>query len=146
MSEVKRYDIGGMPGGGIDVQQFHDGYWVKHSDYAALQQKLDSLAAENAALKEVGKSCTQHWAAAENGSMVRLMDKCIPKLRDALNKTPATDAYLNSVRAEGVDYVAEAIGAKCAELKVGSIDWKALKSVVFMLVSFAAQLRSQEAK
>lgn len=56
-------------------------------------------------------------------------------------ETPATDAYLNSVRAEGVNYVAEAIGAKCAELKVGSKDWKALKSIVFTLTDFAAQLR-----
>lgn len=56
--------------------------------------------------------------------------------------TPATDAYLNSLRAEGVDYVAEAIGAKCAELKVGSKDWKALKSIVFTLGDFAAQLRA----
>ncbi|WP_278495556.1 hypothetical protein [Pantoea vagans] len=56
--------------------------------------------------------------------------------------TPATDAYLNSVRAEGVDYVAEAIGAKCAELKVGSKDWKALKSIVFTLGDFAAKIRA----
>jgi len=59
-----------------------------------------------------------------------------------INETPATDAYLNAVRADGVDYVAEAIGAKCAELKFGSKDWKALKSVVFTLTSFAAQLRA----
>lgn len=54
----------------------------------------------------------------------------------------AYDAYLNSVRAEGVDYVAEAIGAKCAELKVGSKDWKALKSIVFMLGDFSSKLRA----
>lgn len=54
----------------------------------------------------------------------------------------AYDAYLNSVRAEGVDYVAEAIGAKCAELKIGSKDWKAIKSIVFTLGNFADQLRA----
>lgn len=55
---------------------------------------------------------------------------------------PETNSYLNSVRAEGVDYVAEAIGAKCAELKVGSKDWKALKSIVFTLGDFAAKIRA----
>ncbi|WP_313384803.1 hypothetical protein [Pantoea sp.] len=83
-----------------------DRAWTAEEKLADVQQKLDALAVESAALKEVGKSCTQHWAAAENGSMVRLMDKCIPKLRDALNKTPATDAYLNSVRAEGIHFAA----------------------------------------
>ncbi|MFY0403304.1 hypothetical protein ACOMDP_11780 [Pantoea dispersa] len=58
---------------------------------------------------------------------------------------PAPAIDLNAVRAEGVDYVAEAIGAKCAELKFGSKDWKALKSVVFTLTSFATQLRAGNA-
>jgi hypothetical protein len=43
-----------------------------------------------------------------------------------------------------VDYVAEAIGAKCAELKVGSKDWKELKSIVFMLGDFSSKLRAGE--
>lgn len=90
------------------------------SDYAALQQKLDSLAAENAALKSVlepkeisdeiqdlfndtvkldGDSDGYHeWSWVDNP------DEVIISVMNAMPKpeTPATDAYMNSVRAEGV--------------------------------------------
>lgn len=56
---VKRYDIGGMPNGGIDVQQFHNGYWVRYEKYAGLQQKLDELYKENKLLKsQVSDLCS----------------------------------------------------------------------------------------
>ncbi|HHK8874983.1 TPA: hypothetical protein ACQZB3_000563 [Escherichia coli] len=100
--------------------------------HAAIKAQRDALGAENAGLKFVQKG------------MIKLISEHIgdASLTDAEMKTPATDAYLKSLRAEGVDYVAEAIGAKCAELKVGSKDWKALKSIVFTLGDFAAQLRA----
>ncbi|PLR20368.1 hypothetical protein PZBJ_20155 [Pantoea endophytica] len=97
MSEVKRVEIDhkGLP--------FFDdrGVYVFYEDYAALQQKLDAVLAENVDLRDAGKSAVQHWAAADTGSMERLMDKCMPALRDACNFSPATDAILNEVRAEG---------------------------------------------
>lgn len=71
-----------------------------------LKAQLEALAAENAALKTAAKSAVQHWAAAEKESMERFMDKCMPACRDAVNATPATDAYLNSVRAEGIHFAA----------------------------------------
>lgn len=135
---IKRYDIGGMPDGGIDVQQFHDGYWVKYEDYAALQQKLDAMAAENAALKTANRIAI-NILNDEETMVTSLWASSVQRVEVS---TPATDAYLNSVRAEGVDMVAEAIGNSAAKLKVGSKDWKALKSIVFTLVNFAEQLRS----
>lgn len=62
-----------------------NGTWVFFTDYAALQQNLNAMAAENAALKKSLKG-TVEWCYS-----------------DDLPETPATDAYLNSVRAEGVD-------------------------------------------
>lgn len=99
---------------------------VRHSDYAALEQKLTDMAvqlanseskcrelaavvAENAALKTAAKETLAHWAAAEAGKMQMMMDKCMPALRDAYCKTPATDSFLAEVRAQGVEMFAASL-------------------------------------
>lgn len=99
MSEVNRYDIGGMADGGIDVQQFHDGYWVKYVDYAELKADLDALAAENAALSRyfsASAGAVEYW-----NSWADAEDKLA-----SVPETPATDAYLNSLRADELGKVA----------------------------------------
>lgn len=105
-----------------------------------LQKERDQLAAENAAIKTMNDVLSEELRGYESDGAYD--GPIAHKLWHSNSENPATDAYLNSVRAEGVDYVAEAIGAKCAELKVGSKDWKALKSIVFTLGDFAAQLRA----
>ena len=62
-----------------------------------------ALAAENAGLKSAAKETLAHWAAAEPGEMEKMMDKCMPALRVAYCETPATDAFLAEVRAQGVE-------------------------------------------
>ena len=80
-----------------------DGIYVRLSDYAELKAQRDALAAENAALKEYLKECSVvqgegNWnSAAEKSVYVPAIDWMPP--------TPATEAYLNSVRAEGVEMV-----------------------------------------
>ncbi|UOV19262.1 hypothetical protein [Pantoea agglomerans] len=107
---------------------------------AELKAERDALAAENVALKNFAWS---EVVAADQEKEDRWMTECTgARDRFISMQTPATVAYLNFVRAEGVDYVAEAIGAKCAELKIGSKDWKALKSIVFMLGDFSSKLRA----
>lgn len=71
--------------------------------FAALEAKCAALAAENAALKAAAKETLAHWAAAEPGEMEQMMDKCMPSLRVAYCETPATDAFLVEVRAQGVE-------------------------------------------
>lgn len=68
-----------------------------------LEAKCVALAAENAALNAAAKETLAHWAAAEPGEMEQMMDKCMPSLRDAYCETPATDAFLAEVRAQGVE-------------------------------------------
>ncbi|WP_051926439.1 hypothetical protein [Pantoea sp. 9140] len=125
----------------LQLRESSDGELVKYEDYAELKAQRDALAAENAALKHTANIIRALNANPEAARFCGFEDEQIDNAVEAMS-TPATDAYLNSVRAEGVDYVAEAIGAKCAELKVGSKDWKALKSIVFTLGDFAAQLRA----
>ena len=72
---------------------------------AALREKgkqFDALAAENAGLKAAAKETLAHWAAAEPGEMEQMMDKCMPSLRVAYCETPATDAFMDDVRASAI--------------------------------------------
>jgi len=116
---IKRYDRTGCD----DLS----GIFVKHSDYAALEAKCAALAAENAALKESleyaisadnvpeyhyqGMGCgvedrgyqRDGYAACEYGwqsALERIYSEVLP---DALPETPATDAFLAEVRAQGAD-------------------------------------------
>ena len=66
----------------------------------ATQAQRDQLAAENGVLKITGKDVVDHWRAAGLGKMEVEMMKCMPELRKAL-ETPATDAFLAEVRAQG---------------------------------------------
>lgn len=49
MSEVKRYDVSAF--GGMSMDECTDGAYVNYDDYAALEAKCASLAAENAGMK-----------------------------------------------------------------------------------------------
>lgn len=116
--------------------------WSRVIEAQELQQKLDAMAAENAALKQIAMEYANLADSRLSEMTANCESDCSMECYDFTSKLPATDAYLNSVRAEGVDMVAEAIGNSAAKLKVGSKDWKSLKSIVFTLVNFAAQLRS----
>ncbi|WP_208744188.1 hypothetical protein [Citrobacter portucalensis] len=56
-------------------------------------------------------------------------------------KTPATDAFLAEMRAQGVDEFATELGNVYQQLRSGSNHAHAIKSAVFRAVEFAAQLR-----
>lgn len=163
MNKVTRYDLTEDVSTGVvditPVPERMEGRYVSYEDHATLKAELDALAAENAALisafmpKEIPTEATDNFS---DTAVLRIdgdefhswqwVDNQDEVIRGVLNffkpETPATDTYLNSVRAEGVDFVAEAIGVKCAELKIGSKDWKALKSIVFMLGDFSSKLRA----
>lgn len=101
MSEVKRYgydNILGMIGSGYGV----DPEWVKYSDYAVLQQKLDAVLAENVALKGSLNKISFTYGLSPHIQQMTMIE------------TPATDAILSEVRAEGVEIFAAALKEKYA--------------------------------
>lgn len=129
MINVTRYDLNEDVETGESfispVPESMEGPYVAYDDYAALQQKLDAMAAENAALKQVfvtkyfsrevtdvfsdtavlkidGDEHYCHQWVDNDSDVIRAVLTSIK----AENPTPATDAYLNSVRAEGADAVA----------------------------------------
>lgn len=125
-------------------------------------EKCNALAAENGALKLVlepkqipdeiqdlfndtvkldGDSDGYHeWSWVDNP------DEVIIAVMNAMPKpeTPATDAYLNSVRAEGVDMFISELAELFKTLKTGGKPWQAIKGVVLRAASFSAKLRAGE--
>lgn len=115
MSEVKRYDISAF--GGMSMDECSDGAYVDYEDYAALEAKCAELAAENAglksgAIKAIGdiqcfydsEACHVSEDGESETAVVTLDDAKGSVEHFVLNvKTPATDAFLAEVRAQGVD-------------------------------------------
>lgn len=106
MSEVKRYEF--------EVYQMSahpQGDYVHYEDYAELKAQRDALAAEVSAIREQAENV---YSAGYNHGHVNTVDGIAYATpvedefyHNALQimlevETPATDAYLNSVRAEAV--------------------------------------------
>lgn len=96
---------------------------VRHSDYADMEEKCAALAAENAALKK---------------SEIEFNDYCRHECEDVgdtwvddFTETPATDAFLAEVRAQGVEMFSEKFGG-------GTLLSNMVKEVA---ADFAAKLR-----
>lgn len=84
------------------------GYGLR-KQLAALKAEHDSLAAEGAARGEIIERLIGQYSAAGYHAVQNSLNPAQSLLYDAMQvlKQPATDAYLNSVRAEGADKVAE---------------------------------------
>ncbi|EBS5022317.1 ead/Ea22-like family protein [Salmonella enterica subsp. enterica serovar Hvittingfoss] len=113
---------------------------VRHSDYADLEEKCAALAAENAGLKK---------------SEVEFNEYCRRECEDVgdtwvddFTETPATDAFLAEVRAQGVERYAAQLKSE-AEL-ADEAGWdgaaKFLISESGKVLAFAAQIRQEAAK
>lgn len=108
MSEVKRYDLVGDMDGNCNLNEARielsdDGVYAKHRDYEALQHKCAALAAESAGMKKFCKDAAFDADYEAELGMER------GGFSDALNeiKTPATDAFLDEIRAQGVEMFAQ---------------------------------------
>lgn len=117
----------------------NNGSYVPLNEYVELQERFDklrserdALAAENATLKELATG----YADRADQLLSDLTGNCESDNRrecfEECNKTPATDAYLNSVRAEG----ALACGIHLREWYDYQVEERA--------EDFAAQLRAGE--
>lgn len=93
-----------------DVVESAEGDMVDYEDYAALEARCAALAAENALLKKsepapfsklMMEALDVYQAGADEVPELAMLS-AYKKLRDGL-KTPATDAFLAEVRAQGVE-------------------------------------------
>lgn len=108
MSEVKRYECNGSS----SVFEYENGSLVDYEDYAALEAKCAALAAENAELKSKGRevlneACKVYdkFNANVDSDSGDFMDgQTLHEFQFVLDvETPATDAFLDEVRAHGVE-------------------------------------------
>lgn len=115
MSEVKRYDVSAF--GGMSMDESSDGAYVNYEDYAALEAKCAKLAAENAAFKDINAWCKtdafsnmyREFKTAEAVGCCNIdcmHDAMVVAIMHA-PETPATDAFLAEVRAQGVEMFAD---------------------------------------
>lgn len=115
MSEVKRYDVSAF--GGMSMDESSDGGYVNYEDYAALEAKCAKLAAENAAFKDINSWCKtdafsnmyREFKTAEAVGCCNIdcmHDAMVVAIMHAPD-APATDAFLDEVRAQGVEMFAD---------------------------------------
>lgn len=93
-----------------DVVESAEGDMVDYEDYAALETRCAALAAENALLKKsepapfsklMMEALDVYQAGADEVPELAMLS-AYKKLRDGL-KTPATDAFLAGIKADGVE-------------------------------------------
>lgn len=103
MSAIKRYSHNGLRG----MLEHKAGRYVSYERYSALESERDALAAENAVHGEIIERLIGQYSAAGYHAVQNSLNPAQSLLYDAIQalKQPATDAYLNSVRAEGVERV-----------------------------------------
>lgn len=145
-----------------DVVESAEGDMVDYEDYAALEARCAALAAENAWLKgtlsavidrsnepdyqSIGMGCgvednglqTDGYNACEYGwleAMDRIYSEVIP---DTIPETPATDAFLAEVRAQGVEML-----VKHCEQKALEKSYDFFMDAGAVAAQFAAQLRQE---
>lgn len=112
MSEVKRLEMDhkGLPF--VD----NNGVYVLYEDYAELKAQRDVLAAENGlAAKAVQTFCDVVGSNTDVIAEEMGMDgsKAILSAMSATGNMPATDAYLNSVRADAIANALDASSNHC---------------------------------
>ncbi|CND07500.1 Uncharacterised protein [Yersinia frederiksenii] len=118
----------------------------ENTDYVELEKKYLDVVAENAALKTAIEFSTAPDMWEEHGELLeyKYVDWYVDELNNATSNTPATDAALNEIKAQGIDAFADDLGESVKSLSTTSPQYKAAKSIVFRAVKFAASLRGGE--
>nr|WP_306580649.1 hypothetical protein [Enterobacter quasiroggenkampii] len=133
---VKRYSVGykeSASGRYAAMLDKPDGGYVSHEDYAALEARCAALAAEMAWLKKFCKDAAFDADYEAELGMER------GGFTDALNniKTPATDAFLAEVRAQGVEMCSSEIQKQIWDEREGD----GIAAAIDAMEIYASQLR-----
>lgn len=152
MSEVKRFDLvfNEHFGGGIGAKE--NGKFCLFSDYAEIKAQCDVLAAENAVMLKLLTNISEQYQevqteSEENAAVIDLdyiseVNTYISRDVDGENPLLATDAYLNSVRADAVVNAAAHLGDMASGKSASTAEL--VKSCGRALLSFANQLRANK--
>lgn len=154
MSEVTKYSVV-IKNGTYHLAESDSGTLVLVDDYATLQQKLEETEALMYAMRHDMRESREKMEAmlAENVVLKERERRLIKNIHEDLGdtdfflatlQTPATDAILNEVRAEGVEmfaaqraYLSKTYAQNQDSKMAIQNDWVAIKAQLF-----AAQLRA----
>lgn len=125
---VKRYEFELYHCNGGEMLVSDAGDYVSYEDYAALEARCAALAAENAGLKNALEWLYEAVSMPDSGPIPDKYYSAVTNAAAVMHETPATDASLAEVRAQGVDMLLEHPAIK-------------LCSLTHVCDEFAAQLR-----
>lgn len=151
MNVIKRYDTGCAYAGEEEMVISSDGQYVTYSDYAELQRKVEALTGENAEMKRLASEAYDemeshydtdglHSVDADGEQMdalIRLCDAQSTCEKLGLMETPATDAALAEIRAQGVDGAIDTIMVHMNHQHV------AVKEALHIITVYSNQLRKE---
>lgn len=143
MTEIKRYEV--VLADGVPAHRpSESGRWVKHEDLSALQEQVRALAAENVVIKSSVPNLKDIEFDNENMDDVSLgedigFNEAVELMKKRLGQTPAHDAALRELRAQGVD--AFAVDCKVKASKENLVFWMDASSAA---EEFAARTRAGE--
>lgn len=134
------------------MYQDENGGYVSYEDYTALEAKCAALAAENAELKSFGDKLDEMYndlngegtgiqGRAEVACQQVALEAAMEEF-DAI-KTPATDALLAEVRAQGVERFLSFCGEENSVFVESKAYYRSLSDAV---AEYAAQLRQEAAQ
>ncbi|MCE6964912.1 hypothetical protein K6W81_13645 [Enterobacter sp. MW07] len=110
MSSVKRYEVNGSS----SFYEDEEGSFVDYEDYAALEARCAALAAENLALMQQTPDVRSASMFEAIEKAEKLIDDGMPELAMVeafeilkMKRTPATDAFLAEMRAQGIEMAAK---------------------------------------
>ncbi|WP_410759504.1 hypothetical protein [Citrobacter youngae] len=143
-----------------ELEEDKEGGYVDYEDYSALEQKLTDMAVQlaNAESKYRGLAVENAGLKAAISAVNRTAEECevngdelkyvvepseFEALTDLLDETPATDAFLAEVRAQGVEMYADNLDSSADDAERDGFDdaVKFLRSESSGVRLFAAQLR-----
>jgi len=120
LNELPQAFYGVIQSGKVVMLPAEDGQWLNKTSvaeaYRALEKQRDALAAENVLmlklLTDISENHVEYFSEGEGYTFagvpldyVSEINTYVSRDVNAENPFPATDAYLNSVRAEGVEMV-----------------------------------------
>lgn len=123
---------------------------IREQKFLELAKAYQQLAAENVALKSFGDKLNgMHNALNGEGTGIQgraevacqqfALEAAMEEF-DAI-ETPATDRIVAGIKADGVKEFSADLGAVYQQLRQGSAQAKAIKSVIFRAAAFSAALR-----
>jgi len=117
MSEVKRWNVESDEQDGpcsLWNVESAEGEFVEYEDYAALKAEREALAVECAQYKSLAERFAERADDYKSGHFGYSVFDSSNEFKQHI-KTPATDAYLNSVRADAIFEAASLIAAQIWE-------------------------------